>query len=127
MRGNYPETSKSEKFWNKYRMRFLATVWIIAGVYFVSFHWAIAPMAYLTDRGNIMKIEQLREDVKKVNPAEAEDVIGQITEWNQKIKSTKYYNSIPIIELYIPDYWEDVKLIEIPKRGVWRYNDDVQK
>lgn len=60
---------------------------------------------------SIQKIESIRADVAKNS---SEDVVGQATQWNQEIKSSKYWNSVPILELMIPDVWDDVDLIEIP-------------
>jgi hypothetical protein len=90
--------------------------WTVVAVYFFSFHWLFAPMNYIEGLSSIAKIEQLKEDLQNVNAIESEDVIGQVTEWNQEIRSNQRYNQIPIAGLYIPDYWDDVELIPLPER-----------
>jgi hypothetical protein len=64
--------------------------------------------------GEVARIEQLRIDVKKAGKARSEDVIGQATEWNQKIRSEQAYNKIWWADLITPDEYENVKIIEIP-------------
>lgn len=62
------------------------------------------------------KIEQLRHDVEKVGVGANEDVIGQVTKWNQNIRSYQRYNKVLLISIIIPDAWDDVEPIEIPTR-----------
>lgn len=90
---------------------------IILVLFAVSFIWMSYPINYIVGKGKVTSIEQLREDIKNVSVNESEDVMGQVTEYNQYIKKSQYYNSIPIVELYIPDFWDEVKLIKIPKRN----------
>lgn len=69
---------------------------------------------YVGVEATISKIEQLRSDSAHVDPAQAEDVIGQVTEWNQIISSNKYWNSTAWGFL-IPDEWDRVELIPVPR------------
>lgn len=73
-----------------------------------------AVVAQMTFPGDLAQIEQLRRDVQRVNVAQSEDVIGQVTKWNQVIMSNKQYNKIWWADLTIPDEWDNVELIEIP-------------
>mgnify|MGYP001617536051 CR=1 FL=1 len=62
-----------------------------------------------------VSIEQLRSDSKLVNLQNSEDVIGQITQYNQRIVKFQKYNKIWLFDLLIPDKWDEIKTIEIPK------------
>jgi hypothetical protein len=62
-------------------------------------------------------IEQLRADIAGLDPAQAEDVIGQATKWNRQIASAKATNQIPIIEWIIPDAVNSINPIAIPKKA----------
>jgi len=64
--------------------------------------------------GEIAKIEQLRDDVRRVKHGANEDVIGQVTQWNQAIKSAKRYRMVWWARLCVPEEWESVDVIEIP-------------
>lgn len=71
---------------------------------------------HLTTPGQIAAIEQLRKDVRRVDIAESEDVIGQVTQWNQKIASYQLYNQMWLTAWTVPDQWDSVQSIEIPPR-----------
>jgi len=58
-------------------------------------------------------IEQLRVDVQRVTGTASEDVIGQVTEWNQAIKSYQRYRTIWWGRLFVPKAWETVRIIVI--------------
>jgi len=58
-------------------------------------------------------IEQLRKDSKKVDINSNEDVMGQVTQYNQDIKANQRWNTIPIICLTVPNGWDTIELIEI--------------
>ena len=45
--------------------------------------------------GTEARIEQLRSDAAQVNIAESEDIMGQVAEANQRIRSMQAYNRIP--------------------------------
>jgi hypothetical protein len=64
--------------------------------------------------GQLAAIEQLREDVKRVADSQSEDVIGQVTQWNQEIRSAKRYREIWWGRMFTPDEWESVEVITIP-------------
>lgn len=59
------------------------------------------------------EIEQLRTDSQNIS-ANSEDVVGQITQYNQEIKRMQARNDIPIIKMLIPNGWDDVELIKLP-------------
>jgi hypothetical protein len=63
----------------------------------------------------IDRIEQLRSDAAVVDPIQAEDVIGQVTETNQLIRANQAYNRIPIIGWAVPDEWDTIDPIEVPR------------
>ena len=92
----------------------VATV-IIALIYFFSFHWLIYPANKLEVIKMAAQIEQLRDDSKNIVLATSEDVVGQVTEMNRVIKSSQKFNSIPVIQLYIPNDWDKIKIIKVIK------------
>ena len=59
------------------------------------------------------KIEQLRKDAASVDPAQAEDVIGQVAEWNQTIRSNQVWND-SFWGFLIPDEWDSIEVIPVP-------------
>ncbi len=69
----------------------------------------------LSTPGGLAQIEQLRQDAAQVDPAQAEDVIGQVTEANQRISSTQSYNRQWWAGWAIPEEWAEVDLIEVPR------------
>ena len=68
----------------------------------------------LTFPGELSEIEQLRKDAGKVSAASSEDVVGQVTAWNQKIASYQAYNRMWWSDVIIPDGWDQVRPIEVP-------------
>lgn len=69
---------------------------------------------YSTMPNNLAKIEQLRSDAAVVDPNQAEDVIGQVTEWNQVIRSNQVWND-SFWGFLIPDEWDSIELIQVPR------------
>lgn len=65
--------------------------------------------------GELAQIEQLRQDVQRVDANKAEDVVGQVTQWNQRIASSKAYNQLWYSSWAVPDAWDTVEPIEIPR------------
>jgi len=61
------------------------------------------------------RIEQLRHDAAHVDPLQAEDVIGQVTETNQSIVSSQQWNRVWLVGLVIPDGWDAIELIPVPR------------
>ena len=59
------------------------------------------------------KIEQLRADVQRVGDSLSEDVMGQVTEWNQTILSNQRWNTVPVIGWIVPDGWDDIQPIGV--------------
>lgn len=59
------------------------------------------------------KIEQLRVDAANIDQ-NSEDVVGQITQTNQNIRSMQAWNSVPVIGWVYPDAWDEIELIELP-------------
>lgn len=66
--------------------------------------------------GELAKIDQLREDVCRVGAGANEDVIGQVTQWNQDIKSAQRYRMVWWGRIFTPEEWESVDVIEIPSQ-----------
>ena len=61
--------------------------------------------------GSLAEIEQLRRDSQTVGALQSEDVLGQVTQWNQKIASYQAYNRTWYANLLVPDAWDDVQPI----------------
>lgn len=61
------------------------------------------------------EIEQLRRDSANVISTGAEDVIGQVTQANQDIVSNHACNRTWYCDVLIPDAWDDIRVIEVPK------------
>jgi len=85
-------------------------------VFFMGFVFP-ATMSHISAIGHIAAIEQLREDSTKVDFLSNEDVMGQITKYNQEIAKAKRYNKIPFLCLYIPNKWDDVETINVVLYG----------
>ena len=67
--------------------------------------------------GSLARIEQLRTDVRGIGAAESEDVIGQVTKWNQTIASNKRYNATWWAAPIVPNEWDSVQPIGLPDRS----------
>ncbi len=87
----------------------LAALFLIAG-----------PIAALTEKlaapATVAQIEEVRAAVQRVDPNEAEDVMGQAVDWNRTIASARVYNDRWWACLFIPNEIAECPLIEIPKR-----------
>ena len=91
---------------------------------FVLIHLAILALFYgsfatinkISFPGKVAQIEQLRTDSSDVSVEESEDVIGQVTQWNQTIASYQTYIKIWWADFLIHDGWEEIDLIKIPSR-----------
>jgi len=66
--------------------------------------------------GRKVEIEQLRENAAQIDLRESEDVMGQVVETNQKIRSAQEYNNHWWSCLFIPNGWDEIELIPIPER-----------
>ena len=101
-----------------HEIRIIASVLLVVGACIVAF---IAGGIFLTERmelpGALAEIESLRANASIVQPQEAEDVIGQVTQWNQTIASKQRYNRVWWSAWLIPNAWDDIRPIEIPRRG----------
>jgi len=67
--------------------------------------------------GYVVRIDQLRSDVESVSAAESEDVIGQVTEANQQIRSMRRYRELWWAKHMLPKGWDDIEVITMPQRG----------
>ncbi|MBN1910015.1 MAG: hypothetical protein JW818_09770 [Pirellulales bacterium] len=65
--------------------------------------------------GAVPAIEQLRADINDISGVSSEDAIGQATQWNQRIRTLQAYNAQWWGNPFIPDAWNDIELIPIPK------------
>ena len=63
-------------------------------------------------------IEQLREDMASAEITAAEDMIGQATAWNQRIRSLQAYNSRWWADPFIPDAWDKIPFLAISRYRV---------
>ncbi|MBN2022750.1 MAG: hypothetical protein JW809_08130 [Pirellulales bacterium] len=60
-------------------------------------------------------IEQLRSDIGNLSGESSEDVVGQATQWNQRIRSMQAYNAQWWGNPFIPDDWDRVEPLPVPK------------
>lgn len=65
--------------------------------------------------GKLPEIEAVRADAAVVDPAQAEDVIGQVTEVNRDIASARALNATWWAGWFISDRWDDVEPIPVPR------------
>ena len=97
-------------------MKEVAGFFIVITIVIVAFIYGILAVGGRVELpAKLARIEQLRSDVKKINSNNSEDVIGQVTFINQEIVEYKAYNKLWYFDLLIPDEWDSVQLIEIPK------------
>lgn len=73
---------------------------------------------YMTLPGDLAKIEQLRKDVNHTSSINNEDILGQVTQWNQEIESKKSYARIWWSKYAIPGEWNNVKVIDISNNRI---------
>ena len=83
----------------------------------VAFFVVVVPILLLCFSGNLARVEQLRIDAAQANVLNSEAIMGQVTEWNQWIKSRQAYNKIPILCLTVPNGWDDIELIDVGLAG----------
>jgi len=69
-------------------------------------------VGYIGDRP---QIEQLRNDLTGVGNVRSISLIGQATEWNQRIRRMQAYNATWWGSPFIPDQWNDMELLSIPR------------
>ncbi len=60
-------------------------------------------------------VEQLRSDIADIAGVASEDVVGQATSWNQTIRSMQAYNDSWWGDPFIPDEWDSVSPLPIPR------------
>ena len=60
-------------------------------------------------------IEQLRSDINNISGMSSEDVVGQATQWNQRIRTMQAYNATWWGAPFIPDEWDSVEVLPVPK------------
>ncbi len=63
--------------------------------------------------GEIAQITQLKNDIKKASILSNEDIMGQVTVWNQKIAFYKAYNNIWWADILISDKWNSIEYIPV--------------
>lgn len=73
-------------------------------------------ITHMTFPGERASIESLRSDLLKVGgQAVGEDVLGQATQWNQIIRERQAYNRTWWAGWAIPDGWNEIKPLPMPK------------
>ena len=99
---------------NRYDRGFAAiTATMLGGL--VALVFAIVAIGNRIDfPAQVADIEAIRHDAALVDPAQAEDVIGQVTAANRTIASKQAYNRIPLVCLVIPNGWDDIEPIPVP-------------
>lgn len=92
----------------------ISVIVIVAGLYFfmTGIAWVIN---HASLPGNLADIEQLRTDASDVDPAQAEDVIGQVVEKNRWLAETQALNQTWWFGWTIPDDYDQVPFIEVPQ------------
>lgn len=68
---------------------------------------------YVKSQGQYAEIQSLRGDVLNVSDTIGEDVMGQVTQWNQRIAMMRRFNSMPFVCLFIPNAWDEVEPIRV--------------
>ena len=95
----------------------MATMAIILGVLLLAA--AIAMCAnYYDFMASSASLEALRVDAANLSEPASEDVIGQITAFNQRIAAMQRLNGSPFVCLFIPNGWDALRPIPVPKRAV---------
>lgn len=105
-------------FYNSWDM--IRPIWIIISLIFgivLSIVLYNVVINKLTVPANIIKIEQLRSDIQKPSHGDLESIISIAIKTNMKIKEIKYYNTQWWSCLVIPNEWDNVQLIEIPRKN----------
>lgn len=101
-------------------MDFLEDIGIPAALVLGGLFAVVVGLLYVVGRaefaGDISEIEQVRSDIEGTCVGENEDVIGQAVKLNRCIASQKTYNQIWWSDFLVPDGWNDVKPIRIPKK-----------
>jgi hypothetical protein len=70
---------------------------------------------WMTYTSAAVEIEQLRTDMQNVSAQRSEDVVGQATGWNQAIMRHRRWNRVPVVCLVIPNGWDHIEPIGMPK------------
>lgn len=58
-------------------------------------------------------VEQLRTDIDRVGGVVSEDIAGQATSWNQRIRRAQRWNDVPFVGLTFPNGWDDIAIIDL--------------
>lgn len=64
----------------------------------------------------LAEIEQLRKDAADIEAGASEDVIGQVVVVNRRIASMKQAKQMLLYSWAIPDGWDKIEPIPVPKR-----------
>ena len=92
---------------------FYMPIVVIVGIVVMLSIVAAFGVQYVDFVSSQVEIEQLRSDVTKVAVASSEDVVGQVTAWNQKIVAKQRWNRVPVACLFIPNGWDRISVIEV--------------
>jgi uncharacterized membrane protein SpoIIM required for sporulation len=107
---------RASLLWDGYGM--VRIQWVLLSIALVAIlaggliGWLVMRVTIATD---IAKIEQLRTDSADVDPAQAEDVIGQVTQVNQRIAEMRTWDGMFVLGLFIPDEWSSIEPIPVPR------------
>ncbi len=93
---------------------------LVVGLGLVSVYMMLATLNHFAFPGQLAQIEQLRKDVNSQlvqdsSSTNMEDVLGQVTQWNQIIAAIKQYNQYWWSDILYPDKWNDVEFISLHK------------
>lgn len=97
---------------------FACAMFVVLMIMFVGVSAVVPIIERVNLVGDRAMIEQLRDDVRGVNIAEREDVMGQVTAVNQMIASNQEYNKNWFLGWYIPDGWDDIEKIPVNKSSL---------
>jgi hypothetical protein len=94
-------------------MRFTDLAIVVAPVALVGvFVFGPAVANKIAVRGEIAAIESLRRDVASTACVASEDVVGQVTQWNQTIARKRQFTRVFVIGMYYPNEWDAIAPIE---------------
>ena len=94
--------------------KFIA-IFIIIFLICALMYFGVAGLMRLCFPGEKAEIEQLRVDIENLKENVSEDVIGQAVEFNRLIANNRRYNQLWWSDIIIPDGWNKIEYIKIPK------------
>jgi hypothetical protein len=85
----------------------LVLLWIITGV--------VAGINRLGFEAEQLAAREIRTSVERLGCTASEDVIGSAVQWNRTVATTKAWNRRWIADPLIPDGWDTVSVVNVPR------------